>query len=152
MAGRTLLEAAVSKAAELNIPVTVIRDDIVARCGPLGGVITGMAQCPAARILFLPCDMPFVGRELLIAVTAAAEQNAHGACASDGDLAGFPIVINRAAEGVVKEQHQSQVLSLQKLVRRLELSRVPSGEPERELFNINTEEDYRQAQKLSDRR
>ncbi len=143
--GRTLLDTAIAKAAGLGIPTTVIREDIVDRCGPLGGIITGFAQCEARQILFLPCDMPFVSTEILQAVIAGAGHNPHGACAADGDLAGFPITLNRAAEPAISEQHRRRQFSLQKLVKRLDLARVCSRDPKRELFNINTADDFQAA-------
>jgi len=148
LGGKSLLEIAKAKLAELDLNSSVIRKDIVPRCGPLGGIITGLAQCRAQMILFLPCDMPFVSTNFIRAVITAASRNSHGACAYHGELAGFPLVIHAATETEVVDQHSRKQFSLQKLFRRLDLARKTPADPQRELFNINTEEDYRQAKLL----
>lgn len=139
--GRTLLEIAQETIASLGIRSATIRDDIVPKCGPLSGILTAFAQYPAARILFLPCDMPFVSTALLHEILKKNDRHPHGACADQNDLAGFPMLISRGAEQIVREQVNQKEYSLQKLVRKLDLRRVQSTDPERELFNLNRPED-----------
>lgn len=143
LGGRTLLEIAQAKVAALGWECSVIREDIVPRCGPLGGIITGCAKCEAGRILFLPCDMPFVSMELLHRLCAE-----EGACADQDGLAGFPLLISRKAEKAIIDLHARGEYSLQTLVRELALARVECADPKTELFNINTPEDFETAKRL----
>ncbi|MGB0580867.1 MAG: molybdenum cofactor guanylyltransferase [Limisphaerales bacterium] len=140
---RTLLQIAERKVADW--PCMIIREDVVPRCGPIGGIITGFAQCEAERILFLPCDMPFVSSGLLQDLA-----NEAGACADQDGLAGFPMVISRSAEPTIRELHARDEYSLQRLVRELDLKRVACADPGRELFNINTPEDFEKAKRISE--
>src|SRR2546430_16860710 len=63
--GLTLLRRVRKTAAELELPIRIIRRDLVPRCGPLGGIYTGLITSRAAAELFLACDMPFVEAEFL---------------------------------------------------------------------------------------
>src|SRR5687768_5753928 len=62
---RTMLSVIRATAQELDLPVRVIRHDRVPRCGPLGGILTGLESTRADAVLFLACDMPLVTAELL---------------------------------------------------------------------------------------
>ena len=62
---RTLLEHVRRIAKSVGGEVRVIRKDIVPRCGPLGGVFTGLKTSTHDTEVFLSCDMPFVTLGLL---------------------------------------------------------------------------------------
>src|SRR5262245_50591350 len=62
---RTLLGHIRAIASGLGLPVRVLRDDAVPRCGPLGGLYTALQSGTHEAELFLACDMPLVSRELL---------------------------------------------------------------------------------------
>jgi molybdopterin-guanine dinucleotide biosynthesis protein A len=53
LAGRTLLAHVKKVAREACLPVRVIRRDLVARCGPLGGVYTALRTSHAKTVVFL---------------------------------------------------------------------------------------------------
>lgn len=148
LGNRTLLEIARARVTELKLPCAVIREDIVPKCGPLGGILTAFAQCDAERILLLPCDMPFVSAGLIAEVLRAAGGSEFGAGAFHDGLFCFPLCLGRAAEPLVLQQHAAARYSLQELARRLRLSPVTAADPARELFNINTEADLRKAERL----
>ena len=61
----TLLQRVRKTAAELRLPIRVIRRDLVPRCGPLGGIYTGLITSRAAAELFVACDMPFIEAQFL---------------------------------------------------------------------------------------
>src|SRR5262245_28525621 len=70
----TLLGVVRAVAGELGLPVRIIRRDLVPRCGPVGGVFTGLKTSPNQAELFLACDMPFLSvaflKEFLGAIKA----------------------------------------------------------------------------------
>src|SRR5687768_9364883 len=64
--GRRSLLGHVWRTAEgLGVPVRIIRKDLVPRCGPLGGIYTGLKTSANDAEVFLSCDMPFVTDDLL---------------------------------------------------------------------------------------
>src|ERR1700691_5640250 len=65
LGGKTLLRRVRDVAAQTQWPARGIRRDLVARCGPLGGVYTALQTTSADNVLFLACDMPFVTIELV---------------------------------------------------------------------------------------
>ena len=65
LGGKTLLERVSVAAEQCGFKLRVIRHDLVPRCGPLGGIYTALRTTSAEAVLFLACDMPFVGPELL---------------------------------------------------------------------------------------
>lgn len=62
---RTMLGHVRATAAQLHLPVRVLRRDAVPRCGPLGGIYTALSRSRADAILFLACDMPFITHDFL---------------------------------------------------------------------------------------
>jgi molybdopterin-guanine dinucleotide biosynthesis protein A len=124
----------------------VIREDIVFRCGPLGGVYTALATSRARSLLFLPCDMPFVSRKLLETL-ARRRDPPHGAVfVKHNGRVGFPFLLRRAALPVVRRQIASRQFSLKHLARELRVRTIRlSGGDAAQLFNINTPEDLQAA-------
>ena len=74
--GKTLLGLIKAAANDTDASVRVIRKDIVPRCGPIGGILTGLVKSQAEAVVFLTCDMPLVSGELLrIFLKPAAFEN-----------------------------------------------------------------------------
>lgn len=141
LGGRTLLQIVTETAGTLGCPVGLIRNDVVASCGPLGGILTGFRRFPETRLLFLSCDMPFVSRALLEALAAQPG----GAFVEQDGRVGFPFRIDRRELATVERRHAAEDYSLQGLARALGGSRLRSANPGHELFNINRPEDLEQA-------
>jgi molybdopterin-guanine dinucleotide biosynthesis protein A len=158
---RTLLGHVRATANELGYRVRVIRRDVVPRCGPLGGILTGLISAQAESVLFLSCDMPFVTPELLRELIAALDQTKPasrstslrsprlcGVFARSGDTVGFPLVIRREVREVVEELIATNAWSLQGFARRVKARslRIPAARS-RELANINTPDDLKRERK-----
>ena len=139
---RTLLGHVRQAAAATGWPVRAIRQDIVERCGPLGGILTALHQSRAQTLVFLSCDMPFVTvtwlnrlvRELKSAKATAVFTRQEG-------FAGFPFVLKAEVLPVVEALRTQGSYSLQALSRKLgaSLVEVPAKRPG-EFLNVNTPE------------
>jgi molybdopterin-guanine dinucleotide biosynthesis protein A len=90
--GQTLLDRALTVMGAVCESVTIVGDpakftkcgspkygpvlaDIFSGCGPLAGIHAALVHSPAELNLMLAVDLPFVSRELLAFIFAAAEDN-----------------------------------------------------------------------------
>jgi molybdopterin-guanine dinucleotide biosynthesis protein A len=149
LAGRSLLTHARTNAEKLGLPVRVIREDIIASCGPLSGIYTALHSSRTDAELFLACDMPFVSTPLLQRLLAAF-QPGDKACfvVADGS-AGFPFIIRRNCADLIASKIRNGQWSLQALAETLQARAVElSPTEETALFNINTPADLESARNL----
>jgi molybdopterin-guanine dinucleotide biosynthesis protein A len=137
----------------MGFPVRVIRRDRVPRCGPLGGVYTALATTQSEAVLFLPCDMPFLGTEAVRCVLEKYIPQSHAVFTRHGNRVGFPFVLNRRAIEKVARQVERGEFSLQALARflRARIIRVPRKFAP-QLRNVNTRSDWETAKRLWNRR
>jgi molybdopterin-guanine dinucleotide biosynthesis protein A len=143
LGGRTLLARVRAAARATGWPVRVVRRDIGPRRGPLGGVWTAFQRSTAARLVFLPCDLPFVSAERIRLV---GQGRGRAVFAESEQGAGFPFALDRSCLPVVAAQLAAGEFSLQRLASRLRARRVrvlPGAE--RELWNVNTPAEWRRA-------
>src|SRR5690242_1592766 len=75
---------------DLGMPVRVIKRDIVPRCGPLGGIYTGLHTSRADKVLFVACDMPFLSAGLLESLCEQMKPSQNALFLDHDGLAGFP--------------------------------------------------------------
>jgi molybdenum cofactor guanylyltransferase len=139
--GRSLLSQVRAATAQTPWAVRVIRRDLVPRCGPLGGVYTGLKTTRAEAVLFLACDMPFITADLMARVVEGLRDGRLGVFVKGEGGPGFPFLLRREALPVVEEQMEAGRFSLRELAAasRARMLRARGGE--RVLFNINTPED-----------
>ena len=128
-------------AKELGCPVRVIRRDLVARCGPLGGIFTALKTTRADAVLFLACDMPLVTAALLSRIVRASRDGARSTFAAQSGRVGFPLALPMTALAVIEAQLQSKEFSLHALAKKLRARRLIVSARRKELFNVNTPED-----------
>ena len=141
---RTLLGHVRSVARALELPVRVLRRDLVPRCGPLGGVYSALKTSETDAILFLACDMPFVSATLLKTLVGNARRS-KAVFTREADRAGFPFLLRHATLSVVERQLAAKEFSLQSLAKKLHALTLRPPEGAAELLNINTPEDWREA-------
>ena len=150
LGGRTLLAHIRATAKMIGLPHRIIRRDLVAHCGPLGGLYTALVTSRADATLFLSCDMPFVSAGLLEMLVRKAEHNENALFVEANRRVGFPLLLfRRTALPVVESQLEKMAFSLQRLAQALRSQTIRlAARQAHELFNVNTPEDLRNARAL----
>src|SRR5258708_5322485 len=129
-------------------PIRVIRKDLVPRCGPLGGIYTGLKTTQSDAVLFLACDMPFLGIEVLNCFLDDYRSTPQPIFTSYRARVGFPFVLPRWSIGDVVRQIDRGEFSLQALAKFLHGRII--GIPQRlatQLRNVNTPGEWESAKK-----
>ena len=150
LGGRTLLAHIRATAKTVGLPHRIIRRDLVSHCGPLGGLYTALVTSRADATLFLSCDMPFVSAGLLEMLLLKAKRNEAALFVEANGLVGFPLLLFRqTALPVVESQLEKRAFSLQQLTQALRSQTIRlAARQARELFNVNTPDDLRNARAL----
>jgi molybdopterin-guanine dinucleotide biosynthesis protein A len=132
----------------LGLPVRVLRRDLVPRCGPIGGVFTGLKTSPHKAELFLACDMPFVSAAFLEDFLDGIKGRDDAVFTVSDGRAGFPFLLRTRTLALVERQIARKEFSLQTLAQALKARRVRIA-PSRagQLFNINTPADLQTARR-----
>jgi molybdopterin-guanine dinucleotide biosynthesis protein A len=130
--------------------VRVLRKDRVRRCGPLGGIITGLRTTRARAVLFLACDMPLVSPMLLKQIMRASSTGAEmrAVFAAQSGRVGFPCLLPASSLELIEKQMTAEEFSLQALAEKLRARRIVVAAKNRELLNVNTSADIVLAEKL----
>lgn len=139
IAGKTLLQHVRAVALTTDLPVRTIRTDAVPRCGPLGGVLTGLRRARNGWALFLSCDMPLVTPWLLEELIQEANAKQQPVFVRSERGFGFPLVLPVSAQATVERLIAEGRPSLQRLAAAVAAldRRLPAGR-RRELSNANT--------------
>ena len=143
---RSLLQHVRHAAGILDLPVRVIRRDKLPRCGPLGGIYTGLITSKHDAELFLACDMPFIDVRLLKRLVSLFRKSRGVAFAHHKKVAGFPCIIPRKKVNVVITRISLRSLSIQDLARSLRAAYL-SPTSSKSLTNLNTPAELEQARK-----
>jgi molybdopterin-guanine dinucleotide biosynthesis protein A len=138
---RRMLSIVRETAAKLGLPVRIIRRDAVGRCGPLGGVLTGMKTTRAGAVLFLACDMPLVSAALLERILRASRSGATSVFASHASQIGFPFLLPVSALPAVQSRIERRAFSIHPLATELKSRLVAVPARSCELMNVNTPAD-----------
>jgi len=140
--GRSMLSIVRATAKETGHRVRVIRHDLVPRCGPLGGILTGLKSTRAGAVLFLACDMPLITAALLHKLMRASGANRKAVFSSQGGRLGFPLLLPARAADPVQKQIAAKNLSVQQLAVKLRVRKLRIGpRAASQLFNVNTPEE-----------
>ncbi len=145
---RTMLARIRVVVKQFGLKARIIRRDLVPRCGPLGGIYTGLRTTPAEAVLFLACDMPFIRRELLMLVIGNGTSGARAfpVFTQGPGGTGFPLLLPKRVADQVDTAIREGRLSLGKLCATLDARKAPVPFAlRRQLQNINTAEDLSRA-------
>lgn len=149
IAGRTLLQHVRVAALATGLPVRTIRTDAVPRCGPLGGVLTGLRRARAGWALFLSCDMPLVTPRLLKELIRLANDKQRPVFVRTDCGFGFPLALPVSARTAVERLIAEGRPSLQRLASAVAaLGRTLPAGRRRELSNANTPEELAALRRL----
>jgi molybdopterin-guanine dinucleotide biosynthesis protein A len=133
-------------ALAVGFPVRVIRRDYVPRCGPIGGIYTGLKSTRADAAIFLACDMPFVRAELIKLLIEENNRSGRALFVRSKGSAGFPLLMQRKHLERVEQQIKRKQLSLQALAKSLGARIVlPPRSWRDQLLNVNTLSDWKNA-------
>lgn len=130
---------------EAGLTVRVVRRDAVPRCGPLGGLVTGLTRTRSDALVFLSCDMPFVSARLIRRLVREARRSQHQQSVffADGAGVGFPCLLWKANLPQVEQQIRRSSLSLQALARALLTVQLrPTGKEQAQRLNVNTPDEW----------
>lgn len=143
LGGKSLLLHIRRTARTLNIPVRIIRRDLVSRCGPLGGIYTALKTTSTDAVLFLACDMPQVSESLLRNLLEHSASRKKAIFTWSDDTAGFPFLLRREMLPVVEQLLLDKNYSLQILAKETRAQQFhPTRKFRLELLNINTPADW----------
>jgi len=151
LGGKTLLRRVRDIAGQTPWPVRVIRRDLVARCGPLGGVYTVLQTTQAERVLFLACDMPFITVELIERLIASRPSKTGAIFTRDSAAGqvGFPFILRRDLLAKVERQLAERRHSLQTLAEQCRAKILAVRSAGVLLHNVNTPDDWAAARKFA---
>lgn len=152
LGNRSFLQVITETARSVGAPVEVIFDDIVPRCGPLGGVLTALSKYRCDAALFLTCDMPLVTAELLAALINQFEAGATAIFTKCQDCIAFPFVLPANARRTVRRQIACEHYSIQDLAAALGGREFEYAGDNDDLRNVNTPADYRRVEEIWTRR
>jgi len=146
---RTLLGHLRAAASQLDLPIRVIRQDAVTRCGPIGGIYTGLKTSRKDAVLFLACDMPFVSSGFLEKMIHALRPSRKAVFACGKIGSGFPLLLRRdACLPLVTQQIAQGQFSLQAFAEVLNARLLrPGCDSAWQLSNINTPAELAQARR-----
>lgn len=134
--------------------------DLIPDCGPLGGVYTGLHYAGSSLVFAVSCDLPFIHAPA--AGLIMKESGAHDIVVPDiqGRLHPLHAAYSRRCMPYLLERIRSNRLDITGFINEaqgLSVKRIFAGEwvkedPEfRSLFNMNTIEDWNEANEMAER-
>jgi len=129
--------------AHASQPGFGVQADLIASCGPMGGVYTALNITQADWNLIVACDMPRVTAAFMLGLFAAAEEfDADALVPATGDkLHPLCAVYHRRVLGAVEESLARRSLKMHDLLSRIHLVRWPVTAAEI-MKNVNTPADW----------
>jgi len=148
LGGRTMIEHIRATAKRTGWRVRVIRRDLWPRCGPLGGIYTGLVTAQSDAVLFLACDMPFVEAGLLHRLFEVSRSRS-AVFTRTGTGVGFPFLIPQQNLSLITKQLRAGPHSIQHLAKVVKgkTLRVPP-ELKHQTLNVNRPAEWQSAKKL----
>jgi len=142
------------KEAYREFDVSVV-EDLIKECGPLGGIFTGLCHSESQRNFVTACDMPFIRPALIRSLLA--ESGTYDVVIPEVDGEAEPLfgVYSKNSIPIIFEHLQKRNLKMREVLAKLKVRTVTTETIDRVdprhlcFFNINTEEDLREAERLA---
>jgi molybdenum cofactor guanylyltransferase len=123
---------------QFNVPVVA---DLVADCGPMGGILTALHYTKTDKNLVLSCDIPFISSEILSTLMANAGDELVLAASHQGKIEPLCAVYDRRCLPFFSESIQQNQLKMMLLLEKLAAKTMDFSESESCFKNVNTPED-----------
>lgn len=131
--------------------------DLIPDCGPLGGIYTGLHFAKSDQIFVASCDLPFIHASIVKFLIK--EANLYDIVVPDinGRLHPLHATYSKRCIPFIWKQIENNSLNLTMFinevegltVRRVKMEELIPEDPElRSLFNMNTREDWKEANKI----
>lgn len=150
LGGKTMLDWVSDAVSNVGIPFSVLREDLVPGLGPLGGVRTACLRYKEPQLIFLSCDMPFIGETVLRQlVDSVKEPGLSAICSVEGRF-GFPFIFSSEQLAVVTrrlEEGRRSVVGLFDEIPSVSVL-IPPTQVWR-CHNVNTRADMAVAQEIA---
>lgn len=148
--GKTMLDWVSEAVSSIGVPSSILREDLVPGLGPLEGIRSACKQYNESRMVFLSCDMPFVGSQVLRQLIDVGSHSGLSAiCSVEGRL-GFPILFSSDQLAVVTRRLDEGRRSILGLFEEIPSVTIPiSSDQVWRFCNVNTPEDLGLAKKIA---
>lgn len=138
--------------SHLNLPTVA---DIFPHSGPLGGIHAGLARSRSAINLVVPCDLPFLHRQLFKLLLRYASGYDVVVPRLGVFLEPLVALYNKTCLGIIEEQLRSGRYKVTSFFPRVKVKEVEREEiarladPEYLFFNVNTPLDLNRAREMA---
>ena len=123
--------------------------DIIASCGPLAGIYTGLNSIPASNAFFLAADQPFVSLTLIRFMFTKIDHFDAVVPRTDKGFEPLFCIYTKQCIQPIKTMIGSEIYQVSKLFERINTAEIQTEEIKRydpgmqSFINVNTESDYR---------
>jgi molybdopterin-guanine dinucleotide biosynthesis protein A len=143
---KSLLSLIRQSVEDAGFQCRVIERDLVPKCGPLAGILTGLLTSSADWEMFLACDMPFITAGTLQSLVSRQAELGRPVFSITKAGVGFPCLLPASCLPVVEMQIQQKQFSLQQLARVCGAGTFAL--PASEALNLNTPADLAAAKEF----
>ncbi len=151
--GRSLVDWSVRAAYGAGLPAGVIREDLLPNKGPLGGVQTAFQCFEEEWMVFLACDVPFLGSEPINRLLQTGRQSRLAVFYVLAGRLGFPFLLSRRELPAVEENLRQGRCAVKELAKKVRSVKISVAKTDQWRFhNINTEDDWTKAKSLAAKR
>lgn len=129
----------------LKVPVFA---DIIAECGPLGGIYTGLVRSKTVHNLIVACDMPFLNQDLIKFMLEEIYDYDVVVPEHNGKLEPLCAIYSKNCIKPIEKELRENNLKVTNFFREVKVRRISEKETakfnlkETSFANINTPEDY----------
>ena len=130
-------------------------EDLIKESGPLGGIFTGLCYSVSKHNFVVACDMPFIKPALIRLLLKERKTYDVVIPEIDGEVEPLFALYSKNCIPVMFERLQKRSLKIREVVDKLRVKKIEASKIDRldpqhlSFFNINTEEDLKEAESLS---